>query len=276
MSDIARRAPDSRIATLRGMLEQAKPRIAAVLPKHLTADRMCKLALVAASQSPQLAACEPVSVIRSVMLSAQLGLDPFGALGSAYLVPYGTRCTLIPGYRGLIDLARRSGAVSVVEARAVYEGDRFSYCYGLEPRLEHSPASGERDEAIKPSHVYAIVRYKDGGAQFDVMTRAEVDAIRKRSKASGNGPWVTDYAEMAKKTVIRRLLKLVPMSIELAQAIAVDERADRGEDQADGIVDVMPEDFMEKPPDGNAALKDALKAATQATLDAVPEPGAGG
>lgn len=268
---IAQGKGDPRITTLRQMLEQAKPRIAAVLPRHMTPDRMIKLAMVAASSSPQLAQCEPISVVKSVMLSAQLGLDPFGALGSAYLVPYGRTCTLIPGYRGLIDLARRSGEVSSVEGRCVYKGDRFSYSFGLEPKLEHVPGSDE-PEAQDITHVYAVVRYRNaGGSQFDVMTRGQVDAIRKRSKASGSGPWVTDFAAMAIKTCIRRVLKLVPMSVELASALAVEDRAESGEDQAAGIIDVMPEDVTPAPQTSADDLKAALKATKAEPAVAVQE-----
>ena len=168
------------------------------------------------------------------MTCAQLGLEP-GPLGHAYLVPFKdhvreckdrrncscrTEVQFIPGYRGLVELARRSGQVQSVQARVVYHGDEFVYAYGLNPRLDHTP-SGKLDGV---THVYAVIRYKDGGVDFDVMTKAEVDAVRQRSKASTSGPWVTDYPEMAKKTVLKRLLKTAPMSVEYQQAVAQDEQ----------------------------------------------------
>ncbi len=166
-------------------------------------------------------------------------------LGHAYLVPYGETATLIVGYKGLIDLARRSGQLSTIFARIVYQRDQFEYAYGLTERLEHIPANVDDSGDIQAA--YAVARLKDGGTQFEVMSKREIDAIRDRSKASKNGPWVTDYAEMAKKTVLRRLCKMLPASVELARAVALDERADLGlpqqlEDVVEGQIEVTPKE----------------------------------
>ena len=212
--------------TVMDLLEKAKGSIAAVLPKHLTVERLTKVALSATARKPELLACTPMSLVKAVMQGAELGLEVGGLLGDAYLVPYGTEATLIVGYRGLVKLARQSGALTSIEAYTVHEKDSFELEYGLEPRLVHKPFMvGPRGEVIA---VYAIARFKDGGHQVDVMTKAEVDAIRNRSQASKSGPWVTDYAEMAKKTVVRRMCKYLPLSAELAKALEHESAIDEG------------------------------------------------
>jgi recombination protein RecT len=170
------------------------------------------------------------------MQAAQLGLEPTGVLGGAYLVPYKETCTLIIGYRGLIDLARRSGQIESIEAHVVYSNDRFRCHYGLSPVLEHEPAWEGPPGAVKA--VYAIAKMKDGGMQLEVMTRAQVDAIKARSKTSGSGPWVTDYDEMARKTVVRRIAKYLPLTTELSDALQIDADNDPSIDAQS--VDVSP------------------------------------
>ena len=211
--------------TLSHLIERQKGEIARALPKHMDPDRLARIATTVMRQTPQLGNADPASFLGALMTCAQLGLEP-GPLGHAYLVPFRnsktgtTEVTFIPGYRGLVELARRSGQVQSVQAHVVRVGDHFDYEFGLNPRLEHKPAGSEGDV----THAYAVIRYKDGGVDFDVMTVAEIEAIRKRSKASGNGPWVSDWPEMAKKTVLRRTLKTAPMSVEYQQAVAQDER----------------------------------------------------
>lgn len=215
-----------KIATVRGMLEKMRDQIKMALPAHLTTDRMLRVAMTTIQRNPKLLDCTPQSLLGSIMQAAQLGLEPDGLLGQAYLVPYGKTVTLIPGYRGLMQLARRSGEISTIQAHVVNARDSFTFSYGLEPKLEHIPTQEEDSGPFVA--VYAIARLKDGGSQFVVMWRRQVDAIRKRSKAGVDGPWVTDYDEMAKKTALRRLFKLLPCSIELATAVSLDERAESG------------------------------------------------
>jgi recombination protein RecT len=211
--------------TLSHLIERQKGEIARALPKHMDSDRLARIATTVMRQTPQLGNADPASFLGALMTCAQLGLEP-GPLGHAYLVPFRNNktntveVTFIPGYRGLVELARRSGQVQSVQAHVVREGDRFDYEFGLDPRLEHKPAGSDG----KVTHAYAVIRYKDGGVDFDVMTTAEIEAIRERSKASKAGPWVTDWPEMARKTVLRRTLKTAPMSVEYQQAVAQDER----------------------------------------------------
>lgn len=224
--DKIQKSGTSAIATLRDLLEKSKSKFQDVIPKHLSADRLVRVAIVACSRTPKLLLCTPVSVLNSVMQAAQLGLEPGGPLGDAYLVPYKETCQLIVGYRGLISLARRSGQIESLEAHVVHAKDRFICRWGLSPVLDHEPDWSENPGAIVA--VYAVAKLKDGGTQAEVMTKPQVDAIRTRSRASGEGPWVSDYEEMARKTVVRRLCKYLPLSVELADALDDDARAEFG------------------------------------------------
>lgn len=205
--------------TIGGLIEGMKPQIARALPKHMEPDRLARIALTVVRQNPKLAECNPESFLGALMTCAQLGLEP-GPLGHAYLVPYGNEVTFIPGYRGLIELSRRSGIVRRFVGRAVHTEDEFDYEYGLFESLKHKPAKGEPGDF---THAYAVLWVVDADPDFEVMNKPQIDAIRARSRAGKNGPWVTDYEEMAKKTVIRRLAKRAPMSIEFRQAAAQDE-----------------------------------------------------
>lgn len=225
---------------LAGLLESRREAMAMVLPKHLTPDRLIKIALVAVSKTPLLMQCSPETVLQSVMTAAQLGLDCGGALGSAYLVPFKKnwkddagrwqseyQCQLIIGYRGMIDLARRSGQISSIESRIVYENDEFTLEYGFATKFIHKPVLDQAPGNLRL--VYAVANLKDGGTQFELMTRAQIDGIKSRSKSKDNGPWVTDYEEMARKTVVKRLFKYLPVSVEMANAVEEDNRAEFGD-----------------------------------------------
>lgn len=200
-------------------LEKMKPQIALALPKHLTADRLARIALTNIRLTPKLLECSVDSLMGAIMQAAQLGLEP-GPLGHAYLVPYGRECTLIIGYKGLIDLARRSDQIRSISAHLVYENDYFELTYGLEENLVHKPVFENRG---KPKLAYMVARLKDGAYAIEVMSVEEIERIRQRSKAANSGPWVTDWEEMARKTVVRRGSKYLPLAIEIQQAIAADE-----------------------------------------------------
>ncbi len=209
------------IDNIRNLLEAAKPKLAEVTPKHLTPDRLMRVAIATMSRTPKLLECTPASLLNSVMQAAQLGLEPGSALGECYLVPYKTTCQLIVGYRGLISLARRSGQIASIEAHVVHQKDKFNCRYGIDAKLDHEP-----DWSADPGPmvaVYAVAKLTDGSVQTEVMTKAQVDAIRKRSKSANDGPWVTDYNEMARKTVVRRIAKYLPLSVEMAEALALED-----------------------------------------------------
>ncbi|MCR4294646.1 MAG: recombinase RecT [Elusimicrobia bacterium] len=219
-------AKNTPIQTLAAYINARKDQLSAVLPKHMTAERIVKIAIAAAARTPALLQCSPESVYLALAQAAQLGLEAGSPLGGAYLVPYKQTCTLIVGYRGLIDLARRSGQILSIEAHIVHQKDKFELSFGLEPRLVHVPYLDGDPGSMKL--VYAVAKLRDGGTQAEVMSRTDVDAIRSRSKAGGHGPWVTDYEEMAKKTVVRRLAKYLPLTIELADAVTHQEETDDG------------------------------------------------
>jgi recombination protein RecT len=224
--------PNTNIQTIRNLLERSKTQIAMALPRHITADRLIRVALTSCQKNPQLLQCDQMSLLGAIMQSAQLGLEPDGVTGLAYLVPFWnskkkvSEVQLIPGYKGLMALARRSGDIGAIVARVVREKDDFKYEFGLQPILKHIP---REDEIGEITHVYGIAYFKDGSSpQFEVMTVNEIKKVRERSKAKEWSPWVTDFEEMAKKTVIRRLLKYAPTSIEVQRAIALEEHVDAG------------------------------------------------
>jgi len=215
---------------------KVKAQMALALPKHVTAERLARVALTEVRKNPALARCDQTSFLGALMTCAQLGLEPGGPLGHAYLIPFENRkagrteVQFIVGYRGMIELARRSGQIVSIEARPVYEGDAFEVTLGLDSSLRHVPDfdNPNRVQPDKLRFVYAVAKLKGGGVQFDVMSRREIEAVRAQSKAGSSGPWVTHYEAMALKTVLRRLFKWLPISIELATAIDADERADLG------------------------------------------------
>lgn len=201
--------------TIRHYLQKMAPEIKRALPKHLDADRLTRIALTTIRQTPKLLDCNIQSLLAAVMQSAQLGLEP-NILGQAYIIPYGKEAQFIIGYRGMIDLARRSGHIESIYAHPVYDQDEFDYEYGLNPKLRHKPAMGDRGKFIG---AYGVAKFKDGGYHFEFMPKSEIDKRRDRSKAKNSGPWVTDYEEMACKTVIRHMFKYLPISVEIMKQV---------------------------------------------------------
>ena len=212
------------------MLSHAWPRIAAVMPKHMSSERLYQLAISTINQTPKLAECDSASLLSCVMKCSALGLEPSAVdgLGRAYILPFRNhgrmQATFILGYKGIIDLARRSGQLRSIHAQAVYQGDTFEYWEDEGGQhLKYRPNLSVERRPETMTDVYMTAKLSDGGFVFEHMTKAEVDAIRKRSKSPNNGPWVTDYEAMALKTVIRRSARYLPMSTEAQQAIAADE-----------------------------------------------------
>lgn len=221
----ATKKPGTILDIVRGKAFQAQ--MAMAMPKSMTAERLTRIVMTECRKTPALLKCRQDTFFGAVLQCAQLGLEPGGALGHCYLLPYGNTCQLIIGYRGMIDLARRSGQIVSINAYCVHEADEFEYELGLHPDIKHRPSPLANRGPV--TFVYAVAVLKGGGVQFEVMSRSEIEAVRQQSKASKSGPWVTHWNEMAKKTVIRRLFKYLPVSIEAARAVEIDERADRGE-----------------------------------------------
>jgi recombination protein RecT len=217
------------LGELQSMLEKYKAQIAVALPKHLTPERMIRVALTAVSTTPALQKCSSLSVAGAIVQASILGLEPNGVLGEAYLVPYGNVCQLIPGYLGLLKLVRNSGELITVNAQPVCQNDEFEFDDGLDPYLRHKRGLGSIKDRGPVVAYWAGAVLRNGGKQFVVMTREEVEAHAKKfSKAFNNGPWKTDFDAMALKTCIRKLCKLLPKSVEAQSALHLDEAHEAG------------------------------------------------
>jgi recombination protein RecT len=205
------------------MLDLAKPELARLLPDDKAVERVVRIARTAYQMTGGIRECEPGSIVASVMKAAELGLEPGGALKHAWLVPYNGQCTFQLSYFGMLELARRSAAFKAIEARLVHQADHFSVRYTPEAVFDHVPRW--EPERGPETHVYAYARLNNGALVLEVMTRAEVEHVRASSKC---GPvWKNHWGEMAKKTVIKRMLKRQPLSVELAEAVEFDNRLDR-------------------------------------------------
>ena len=209
--------------TIQEYIISMKAGIAAAVPSAMTPERFTRIALSAVSKSYKLQQCEPASFLAAMMEAAQLGLEPNTTLGHAYLIPYGNQCQCIVGYRGLLDLAWRSGEVKDVQAEVVCQNDIWEYELGMEPKLRHVPADKNRGDPVR---YYAIIRMKDGGSVSAVMSKEDIaNHAQKYSKNyhKNDSPWKTSFDEMAKKTLLRRILKYAPLKSEfITRALEAD------------------------------------------------------
>lgn len=212
---------------MQDLIKTMEPQIAKALPSVLTPERFTRMVLTALSSNPNLKKCTPSSFLGAMMQAAQLGVEPNTPLGQAYLIPYnskrGMECQFQLGYKGLIDLAYRSGDVTIIQAHAVYENDEFEYELGLEPKLFHKPTMSNRGAIIA---YYAMFKTKTGGSGFSVMSKEDIEKHRdKYSKSAGRGisPWQSDFDAMAKKTVLKQCLKYAPIKTDFVRQIATDE-----------------------------------------------------
>lgn len=234
-------AKDAGIGKVKNFFEAQKATLAAVLPKHVSPDRMLKIALGALRTTPKLMNCSVESLMGAVVHCSQLGLEPNTPLGHAYLIPFENRkrgvteVQIVLGYKGLVDLARRSGQIVSISAHEVCENDEFEFVYGLDEKLNHKPAMKNRGDVVA---FYAVAKLVGGGHAFEVMSAEQVNAIRdasqnyKFARDKGSTVWGQHYVEMGRKTVLRRLVKYLPVSIELAQAARLDEVSAAGQSQA--------------------------------------------
>lgn len=206
--------------------DRMQEQIARALPKHCKPDRMIRVALTSLLRTPKLNQVDVNSFAKAMLDLSQLGLEPDGR--RVHLLPFNNNKTqtvelqVIIDYKGLVELVRRSGEVLSIHASVVYENDGFEWRQGTEPDIKHNISLTE--DRGKPIAAYAVVKLKDGALQFEVMTYKQIEDIRKRSKAKNSGPWVTDWDEMAKKTVFRRLSKWLPMNDALDQAQVIDDQ----------------------------------------------------
>lgn len=222
--------------SLKGLIKAMEPEIKKALPSVITPERFTRMVFTALSSTPKLQQCTPQSFLGAMMQAAQLGLEPNTPIGQAYLIPYGNSCQFQLGYKGLLDLAYRSGEIKDIQAHEVHENDEFEYELGLEPKLKHIPAKSNRGAVTM---YYAVWHTKTGGYGFEVMSYEDVlEFAQKKSKSFHNGPWQTDFDSMAKKTVLKQTLKYAPIATDFVKAVATDETvkshiSDNMEDEPD-------------------------------------------
>ena len=229
--------------------ERFKTELASALPKFLDTDHFVRSAIIEFRLNPALAECSVPSVLGYFMQAAACGLEPASMLGQCYPVPFNNKktgqkeVTFICGYRGMLSIARRSGEIASVVAEVVHEKDVFEIEYGMEPKLIHKPFIDGDPGPMRGA--YVVVRFRAEGVEpvIKYMPKSEIEAHKRRSKASSYGPWVTDYDEMAKKTVFRSVFKWLPISIEQIQATTTDGAVSRYKPEAPTSADV--DDLLE-------------------------------
>lgn len=265
----------ARLNSVGDVMKAMSSKMMAALPKHVTADRMIRVAINCIRKTPKLLDCDPASLFGAITEAATYGWELGGVLGHAYLVPFKRECQLIPGYKGLIDLCRRSGQVSTISLEVVHDGDVFDYSIGDTPHIKHKPDDRNPKRHEKPiTHAYAVVRMKDGGIQRSVWSREHIDAHKEQyssgwrfaekgdsSKGGGkkDSPWHTAWPTMAKKTVIRDMIQrgLVPVSPEYRDMI---QRGIQDDDEGIDVdaIDIVPvvADELEGEPEGDGDTAD--------------------
>lgn len=231
------------------LIKAMEPQIKRALPSTITPERFTRIALSALNTTPKLKECTQMSFLSALMNAAQLGLEPNTSLGQAYLIPYKNKgvyeVQFQIGYKGLLDLAYRSPQLQTVQAHCVYENDIFSYELGLEPQLVHKPAMDNRGEL---RCVYAMFRLQNGGFGFEVMSKAAIEAHAKQYSKSYNSsfsPWTTDFEAMAKKTVIKQVLKYAPMRTDYVHAVTVDDTSATEFAEMDMPDNIIDSEYME-------------------------------
>ena len=258
------------------MLKHAWPRIEAVMPSHMSPDRMFQLFVSTVNKDPKLAECDMASLLSCFMKCSALGLEPSAVdgLGRAYILPFYNgkarrmEATFILGYKGIIDLARRSGQLVSIHAQAVYEGDTFDYWEDeAGQHFSFRPNRNAVHAQQTLTDVYMTATLKGGGKVFEHMTKEEVDAIRNRSKAANKGPWKTDYEAMALKTVIRRAARYLPMSV-VQEAVAADETTPDYSGVLAPVIEVEPTAVS----DGKQLVSDVPAVVEQAPAEVETEP----
>lgn len=265
--------------TLKQWVARMSDQIKNALPANITPERMSRIALTALSKNADLAQSTPESFMGALLTSAQLGLECNTPLGQAYLIPYRNKGVMETqfqlGYQGLIDLCYRTGQYKKIVARIVYEGDDFDYEYGLNEKLIHRP----REKSDKQIYVYAMYELKNGASAFEVMSWDSVMAhAKKYSKAVQRGnasPWTTDPESMAKKTVLKKVLKYAPKTVENADIIAEAVNGDSAIIKTNVIKDgndfTFTKDFDYSPENAEVEEKTPPKIEQKAELKSEPQ-----
>jgi recombination protein RecT len=285
---------DNKPATFADLIKKHHASLAATLPKHMTADRLMRVLMNCVRLNPKLQECEQTSVVAAIYQSAQLGLEP-GPLGHAYLIPYNNKkkdangkeywvleCQFQIGYKGMLELVRRSGEVQLIYANEVREKDEFELEYGTNGRLYHKPYLGDEDPG-KVRCYYAYAKLKDGSERYVVMSMSAMLQHRDKYTKSKyfdkdkqqyvyTGPWATEFDQMALKTVLKRLCKTLPLSVELQTQLAQDETIKRDiEPDMTMVVDLSNSEYEF----GGDATED-VSAASETAATTEPETEGGG
>lgn len=233
---------------LKKTLSLMKEQFSAALPPHIPVDRFIRVIQTGVSMNPALVTANRESLLAACMRLAEKGLVPDGS--EAALVMFGEKVTAMPMLSGILKLVRNSGELQSITAQLVYKNDKFKYFVDSSgENLEHEPnLFSDRGDLLG---CYAIARTKDGGVYIEVMTLADIEKVKKSSRSASNGPWVTWFDQMAKKSVLRRLAKRLPSSTDLDQLLSDDDKAEFVNDQpaqsspqpesSSEIIDVSPE-----------------------------------
>lgn len=237
--------------TIYDIIKAGEKQFAAALPKHLNSERFTRIAITTIRQNPKLAECNAESLLGSLMTIAQLGLEP-GVLGQCYLIPYGTECQLQLGYKGMIELLRRTGQLSDIYAYPVYSNDEFSIEYGLERTLKHIPAFTNPEGRGEIVGFYSVAILKDGTRAFEYMTKNEVVSHEEKYRKGKfkNNVWEKNFEEMALKTVTKKMLKWLPISVELVENLRKDEQVHKLDEKTNEIKSEYMEDVINYDEDG--------------------------
>lgn len=218
MSAVATIEPGQQVA-LSTDVRRMEKQFALALPEHVSPERFVRVVVTAIQANPDLQKADRDSVLGAALKCAQDGLLPDGR--EAALVVYGGKAAYLPMIAGILAKVRRSGELLTINAHVVCEHDAFTYVLGDQEKIEHQPLmTGPRG---KPIAVYAVAHTKDGGTYREIMSIEEVNQVRNVSRAKNNGPWVQWWGEMARKTVLRRLSKRLPMSTDLQQVFQRDD-----------------------------------------------------
>jgi recombination protein RecT len=288
---------DARLSSVGEVMKATAGRMMAALPKHVTPDRMMRVALNAIRKNPKLLDCNAASLFGAITEAATYGWEIGGILGHAYLVPYGQECVLIPGYKGLVDLCRRSGQISTISCEVVHEGDAFNYSLGDNPHIHHKPNDGDPQRDKKPiTYVYLVVRLRDGGVQRSVWSTAKIEAHKEKysqawRRAEQNKKkdsfWHTAWDAAAKKTVIRDMIQrgLLPVSAEYREVVDRGLKHDDDGSPLDyGAFEVLPEmagiegtvegdvDAGDRPQTGEEVNEDLVTLARMDIAEAADDP----
>jgi len=206
------------VVEVRTAIEKMAPQFKAALPSHVPVERFVRTTLTAVQTNPQLMQADRRTLFAAATKAAQMGLMPDGREGA--IVTFKDQAQWMPMVAGIMKLVRNSGEISTWSVQAVYENDSFDFCLGDDEHITHKPTLASRGKMIA---VYSIVTMKDGEKSREVMSVEDVEAIRRRSRSGQSGPWVTDFAEMAKKTVVRRHAKRLPLSTDIDGVIREDD-----------------------------------------------------